>query len=64
MRFSIPNARKKKSYLQLIPIQQGEIYYYGSKITGWVFGSGPLMMRIYDKLFESKKVHKEWFQDL
>jgi len=60
----VSRGRKGKSYLQLIPIQQGEIYYYGSKITGWVFGSGPLMMRIYDKLSESKKVHKEWFQDL
>ena len=60
----VSRARKGKSYLQLIPIQQGEIYYYGSKITGWVFGSGPLMMRIYDKLSESKIVHKEWFHDL
>ena len=60
----VSRARKDKSYLQLIPIQQGEIYYYGSKITGWVFGSGPLMMRIYDKLAESKIVHKEWFHDL
>jgi hypothetical protein len=60
----VNRARTRKSYLQLIPIQKGEIYYYGSKITGWVFGSGPLMIRIYDKLSESKKVHKEWFQDL
>ena len=60
----VSRARKSKSYLQLIPIQQEEIYYYGSKITGWVFGSGPLMIRIYDKLAESKIVHKEWFEDL
>lgn len=60
----VSRARKGKSYIQLIPIQQGEIYYYGSKIRGWVFGSGPLMLRIYDKLVESKIVHKEWFQDL
>ncbi|MFZ3138681.1 MAG: hypothetical protein WA126_14970 [Thermodesulfovibrionales bacterium] len=60
----VSRGRKGKSYLQLIPIQQGEMYHYGSKITGWVFGSGPLMIRIYDKLSESKKVHKEWFQDL
>jgi len=60
----VSRARKGKSYLQLIPIQQGETYYYGSKITGWVFGSGPLMIRIYDKLYEIKLVHKEWFQDL
>lgn len=60
----VSRARKRKSYLEFIPIQQGEIYYYGSKITGWVFGSGPLMIRIYDKLSESKIVHKEWFQDL
>ena len=60
----VSRARKGKTYYQLIPIQQREIYYYGSKITGWVFGSGPLMMRIYDKLAESKKVQKEWFQDL
>jgi hypothetical protein len=60
----VSRARKRKSYLEFIPIQQGEIYYYGSKITGWTFGSGPLMIRIYDKLSESKIVHKEWFQDL
>lgn len=60
----VSRARKGKSYLQLIPIQQGEYYYYGSKITGWVFGSGPLMIRIYDKLYEIKIVRKEWFQDL
>jgi hypothetical protein len=60
----VSRARKGKVYHELIPIQQGEIYYYGSKITGWVFGSGPLMMRIYDKRAQSKIVHKEWFYDL
>jgi hypothetical protein len=60
----VSRGRKRGSYFQLIPIPQGKVYYYGSKITGWVFGSGPLMIRIYDKLFESKLVHKEWFQDL
>jgi hypothetical protein len=60
----VSRGRKGKSYLQTIPIQQGAIYYYGSKITGWAFGSGPLVMRIYDKLAESKIVHKEWFHDL
>jgi hypothetical protein len=60
----VSRARKGKAYHQLVPIQQGEIYYYGSKITGWVFGSGPLMMRIYDKRAQSKIVHKEWFYDL
>lgn len=60
----VSRVRKSKSYLQPIPIQQGEIYYYGQKITGWVFGSGPLMVRIYDKWYEVKIVHKEWFYDL
>ena len=60
----ISRVRKGKVYLQFLPIKEGEIYHYGSKVTGWTFGSGPLVMRIYDKLSESKISHKEWFHDL
>lgn len=60
----VSRARKSKSYLEFIPIQKGQLYYYGEKITGWEFGSGPLIIRIYDKSYEVKKVHKEWFHDL
>lgn len=60
----ISRARQRKEYLKLIPIEDGAIYSYGSKTTGYSFGSGPLILRIYDKTLEVKKSHKEWFHDL
>lgn len=58
-------ARNKKKHFQFEPIKDGEIYYYGSRETGWRIGSGHLMLRIYDKPLEIKtKSHKEWFYDL
>lgn len=60
----VSRARKGKAHLQLVPVQQGQIYYYSSKIQGWVFGSGPLMLRIYNKRLECRQVRKEWFEEL
>lgn len=60
----VSRARKGNQHFQLVPVQQGQIYYYGSTILGWVFGSDPLMLRIYDKRKECRQVRKEWFEHL
>ena len=37
-----------------------EVYREGRKITGYTFGAGALMLRIYDKTVEIGKSHKEY----
>lgn len=60
----VTRARQRKEYYKFEPIRDGQFYFYGSKHTGYAFGSGPLMIRIYNKTLEAKKSRKEWFHEL
>ncbi|MBF0506174.1 MAG: hypothetical protein HQL09_05010 [Nitrospirae bacterium] len=56
----VSRTRKRKEHLEIEPIKQAEYYSYGSKQTGYVFGGGSLMQRIYNKSAEVSNTPKEW----
>jgi hypothetical protein len=40
------------------------VYYDGSNVSGFVFGKGKIMARVYNKALEAHKLGKIWFFDL
>jgi len=54
----VTRAQNKRDYFEV------EHYTHGQRDTGYRFGSGKVMARIYDKTHEMKKSKKEWFGDI
>jgi hypothetical protein len=54
----VTRSRKKVDYFQ------AEHYTDGLRDTGYRFGSGGVMGRIYDKSYEIKHTDKSWFNDI
>jgi hypothetical protein len=54
----VTRSRKKVDYFQ------AEHYTDGLRDTGYRFGSGGIMGRIYDKSYEIKHSDKSWFKDI
>ena len=54
----VTRALKKVDYHQI------EHYTSGVRDTGYRFGAGSIMGRIYDKTYEAKHSHKEYFKDV
>ncbi|MBI2850591.1 MAG: hypothetical protein HYX80_06055 [Chloroflexi bacterium] len=54
----VTRARSKKDYVEV------EHYTEGIRDTGYRFGSGVIVARLYDKSHEIKASHKEWFRPI
>ncbi len=60
----VSRARKVKEHFEIDEVLAGEEYYLNKRPTGLVIGSGPCLMRIYDKTLQVGKSGNSWFMEL
>jgi len=57
----VTRAMSRKAFAEKCPISK---YKQGLKMSGYSFGKGEMMCRIYNKTLEIEKTGKQWFYDL
>jgi hypothetical protein len=57
-------GRKRRGHLEAEHADQEQVHTVGRRLTGFVFGRGDLLCRIYDKTEEIKRRGSSWLPDL